>query len=115
MRMWMVNPQVMCRQHLLGEHLEIHMLRGNIVKGKSVFGYIMNGLIEFNSLFERHNELVNEIKLRGYNHKSPLKDFVVKNGSDLLRQSKVNKKKSLKELLYRCKECRKRHKIIGGS
>ena len=25
MRMWMVNPRIMCRQHLLGEHVEIHM------------------------------------------------------------------------------------------
>ena len=23
MRMWMVNPKIMCRKHLLGEHVEL--------------------------------------------------------------------------------------------
>jgi hypothetical protein len=30
MRMWMVPPKVMCRKHLLGEHVEIHMLAGSL-------------------------------------------------------------------------------------
>lgn len=30
MRMWMVDPKIMCRKHLLGEHLELHMLAGCI-------------------------------------------------------------------------------------
>lgn len=25
MRMWMVDPTIMCRQHLLGEHYELHV------------------------------------------------------------------------------------------
>ena len=24
MRMWMVNPKMLCDQHLLGEHFELH-------------------------------------------------------------------------------------------
>lgn len=36
MRMWMVPPELMCRQHLLGEHVELHMFVGAINKGTSV-------------------------------------------------------------------------------
>ena len=32
MRMWLVPPQLMCDQHLLGEHLEMHMFIGTIRK-----------------------------------------------------------------------------------
>jgi len=28
MRMWMLNPKALCRKHLMGEHVEIHMLVG---------------------------------------------------------------------------------------
>ena len=30
MRMWMVNPGFMCNKHLLGEHVECHMLVGHL-------------------------------------------------------------------------------------
>ena len=41
MRMWMVDPQIMCRQHLLGEHTEMHMFVGTLKRGPAlqfVFG-----------------------------------------------------------------------------
>ena len=38
MRMWMVPVQYMCRKHLLGEHVEHHMLVGSIHKGLSMRG-----------------------------------------------------------------------------
>lgn len=46
MRMWMVPPIVMCQQHLLGEHVEMHMLIGAMKKGTSMAGYCQNGLME---------------------------------------------------------------------
>ena len=36
MRMWMIDPKLLCRKHLLGEHLEIHMFVGTINKGINV-------------------------------------------------------------------------------
>ena len=36
MRMWMLNPKFLCRQHLLGEHSEIHKFRHNFVKKHKV-------------------------------------------------------------------------------
>lgn len=38
MRMWNINPRYMCRKHLLGEHVETHMLVGSLRKEKSVQG-----------------------------------------------------------------------------
>lgn len=73
MRMWMVNPKKMCRKHLLGEHVELHMFVGTIKKGISIQGYIDNGLVNPRMIKKRHKELVKEMERRGYNHNSPLK------------------------------------------
>jgi hypothetical protein len=98
MRMWNVNPRIMCRNHLLGEHLEMHMFVGCLNKGKSIEGYL-DGLLEIHNLKKRHRELVKEMGRRGYNHNSPLPKFKVK------KRGKINSKKSRKELLKRCKKC----------
>lgn len=38
MRMWMLPPETMCRKHLLGEHVELHMLLGSLRRGKTLTG-----------------------------------------------------------------------------
>jgi len=40
MRMWMIDPSLLCRKHLLGEHNEIHKHRHNFEKHHSVTGRI---------------------------------------------------------------------------
>jgi len=65
MRMWMVNPALMCRQHLLGEHVELHMLVGTLLRKKSIAGFVDNDLIEVHSVRERHSEVVREMQRRG--------------------------------------------------
>ena len=101
MRMWMVNPKNMCRKHLLGEHVELHMLVGSIKKKQSLQGFIKNKLIDTSKIQARHDALVKEMERRGYNHKSPL------TYDDKLNLGKVNSKESYKELLRRCPDCRK--------
>lgn len=54
----------MCRQHLLGEHVEIHMFVGAISRRQSVKGYVQKDLLEVHSLYFRHRELVEEMKRR---------------------------------------------------
>lgn len=113
MRMWMCDTRILCKNHLLGEHNELHKMMGTLKKGISVDGYITNGLLEFHSMKSRHEELVKEMKLRGYNHMSPFKNFKLgKSYGDSLYQSKVDKEKALKDLLGRCSECRRRYVII---
>ncbi len=102
MRMWLANPKIMCRAHLLGEHVEMHMFAGSIRKGVSIKGYVAGGLVDTRVLQTRHDHLAAELVRRGYNHASPL-DY-----HDVLKTGSVNRNKSLAELLSRCKECSKR-------
>lgn len=99
MRMWMTNPKIMCRQHFLGEHLELHMFVGALNKGTSVQGYLDNGLLEIHNIQSRHDELVEEMKRRGMNHKSPL---VFENGK---KAGFIDREKSFKDLISRCYVC----------
>jgi hypothetical protein len=103
MRMWMVNPKYLCRQHLLGEHGEIHKHRHNFVKQHKMGGRL--GQIEPESMEFRHDELAIEMLKRGYNHKSP---YIQPNVSYLPKMV-VNKKDALSDLLARCKQCRIRY------
>jgi len=98
--MWMVDPRKMCDQHLLGEHVEIHMLAGTLRRKRSVEGFITGGLIEIHNMEARHAELVVEMTRRGMNHRSPLpKVRIYKSG-------KVNRRANLVEMARRCKNCR---------
>jgi hypothetical protein len=107
----MVEPTKMCRKHLMGEHVEIHMLIGSMRKGKSIKGFIDNGLLEISSIYKRHSDLVSEMIKRGYNHKSDLDELEVKKLISKYKQyedMKVNRKKSYDELIGRCNECKER-------
>lgn len=113
MRMWMVDPRIMCRKHLLGEHVEIHMLVGTIARGTSIAGFVENGLIEPMAMESRHEALVREMTARGYNHKSPLKQInLLWHLTSEERNATVDKIASLAELLRRCPECAQRHTIL---
>jgi len=102
MRMWMVEPTILCRQHLLGEHLELHMFTGVINKGNNLHGYINNNLCDPSSIIRRHDALVEEMQKRGYSHRSPLqlkKEPVC---------TPINMEAAKKALLARCPECNRR-------
>ena len=99
MRMWMVDPRLMCRKHLLGEHVELHMLIGSIRKGISLQGFFDNKLIETHNVQRRHEQLVREMKRRGFNHSSPLIKVPRRRGGRIDRQA------NLIELARRCKHC----------
>jgi hypothetical protein len=105
MRMWKVPPRIMCRQHLLGEHNEMHMFIGTIKKGTSIKGYVEKSLVETNNIQKRHDELVYEMSFRGYNHYSPLQ-YV-----DQLNLGYVNEIQSLSYLLERCERCTQRYNL----
>lgn len=115
MRMWNVKPSIMCRKHLLGEHVELHMIVGSMQKGKNLDGFINKGLLETHNIIKRHNILVREMIKRGYSHKSPLThtDLLTKNNiymssNTIMKKGKINSSENYKELSRRCKECKKR-------
>ena len=77
MRIWDLLPSVLCRQHLLGEHRELHALWTIISQNRP--GYRNHPETKrwdgkLPALRKRHEELVAEMKNRGYNHNSPIED-----------------------------------------
>jgi len=110
MRMWMVDPERMCNQHLLGEHNEIHMFIGSLTKKKKLDGFLIKGLLEPNSIKSRHEELLKEMIKRGFNHHSPIVDVPDISYLEDLVNVTVNPVESYKELLRRCEKCRLRLK-----
>lgn len=100
MRMWLVNPEILCRNHLLGEHLEMHMFKGAIENNKNLDGY-EKGLLIRGFIKKRHDALVKEMLNRGFNHKTPMKRFSEGKGGF------ISEKNSIKELSKRCRICRK--------
>lgn len=75
MRIWDVDPALLCRQHLLGEHRELHGLWNILAEGKA--GYSRHPETRrwagrMAALFARHERLVEEMERRGYRHASPL-------------------------------------------
>jgi hypothetical protein len=107
----MVNPVIMCRQHLIGEHGELHKFLPSFFDKKDVFyRFYPEVQIQFKGYIKRHNVLVNEMLRRGYNHKSPIvkiPDF--KNIYSEFWDMEVDKQVSLKLLLNRCSECKERY------
>ena len=98
----MVDPALLCRKHLLGEHVECHMFRGSLLKGKSVRGFLETGLLDSRKLARRHDALAKEMLRRGYRHASPLpRDFDPKAAPGV-----VDVEASVRELATRCDECR---------
>lgn len=75
MRIWDVEPRRLCRNHLLGEHRELHAIWSILTKGKAGYSHHPETLRwkgKLRALNLRHNKLVAEMARRGYNHYSPL-------------------------------------------
>jgi hypothetical protein len=104
MRQRITDPSKMCRKHLLGEHVELHMMASCINKSINLYGFINKGLINPAKIKERHALIVAEMISRGYRHNSELLEFDDSyNGYIDLDENK--------KLLERCEECRKMHQI----
>ena len=102
MRMWNVDPKLLCNQHLVGEHQEIHALVGILLKGMSVEGYLEKGLLEIHTLRQRHTNLVLEMRQRRMLHLSPLPIFPEREAG------KIDSVASIEELMNRCTKCKER-------
>ncbi|MBC7837755.1 MAG: pyrimidine dimer DNA glycosylase [Nitrospiraceae bacterium] len=77
MRIWDIAPRRrrLCRNHLLGEHRELHAIWSVIVNGKKGYAHHPETLRwkdKLKALYGRHEALVVEKNDRGYRHRSPL-------------------------------------------
>ncbi len=75
MRIWDVDPALLCRNHLLGEHRELHALWTILSEDRR--GYrnhpeTVRWEGKLAALYDRHERLVAEMAARGFNHHSPL-------------------------------------------
>lgn len=109
-RMWMVPTEIMCNQHLIGCHKEIHQLVGSLRKKHSIDGYIRNNCVEPLSVITRHNAIVEEMIKRGMNHFSPIIDNnELTTLLEYLPKEQVNYRvdveASLKDITTRCGMC----------
>jgi len=108
MRMWGVNPKILCNRHLLGEHAEMHMFAGCILKKTSLKGYYKNKLVRTDLLKERHDMLADEMISRGMKHNSPMPEIDCSG----LKYGEIDVKANTAELFRRCPDCRKRYNKI---
>jgi hypothetical protein len=75
MRIWDLAPERLCRQHLLGEHRELHALWVILTKDKKGFARhpeTARWRGKLKALYQRHELLVAEMARRGYRHQTPL-------------------------------------------
>lgn len=89
MRIWDLPPRELCRQHLLGEHRELHGLWNILTRHEGRGGYsrhpeTLRWVGKTAALYRRHEALVREMERRGYRHISPL-DETLAGGSDRQR------------------------------
>ena len=109
MRMWMLEPKLLCRKHLLGCHSEIHKHKHNFEKKHSVSGRVYPiVLIEPDNMKSYHDDLVVEMLARGYNHNS---EYIQPDISYLpfgQQHARADIKHNIKDLCDRCEECRSR-------
>ncbi|MFA6531040.1 MAG: pyrimidine dimer DNA glycosylase/endonuclease V [Candidatus Micrarchaeia archaeon] len=75
MRIWDISPSKLCRNHLLGEHRELHAIWSILVNGKMGYSKHPETLRwkgKLAALYVRHEKLVREMAERNYHHHSPL-------------------------------------------
>jgi hypothetical protein len=110
MRMWMVDPTLLCNKHLLGEHVELHMMIGTLKKGKSIAGYLAKRITEPDQIIARHDVLVAEMKRRNMKHQSDILEEDQQMLHEYCRlhptKERVDINTSLSDLHNRCEDCR---------
>jgi len=75
MRIWDIEPARLCRNHLLGEHRELHAIWVVLTRKKKGYSHHPETLRwkgKLKSLYLRHESLVEELKRRNYKHYSNL-------------------------------------------
>ena len=106
----MINPELLCNQHLLGEHSEIHKHRHNFVKKHKISGRIFPIVqIEPLSMQSRHDELHKEMERRfKKTYDSPYQQPDLNHLPINEKNARVDIALSLQDLSCRCEKCREK-------
>ncbi len=107
MRIWDLPPKILCRNHLLGEHRELHAVWVVLTENKKGYSHHPETLRwkgHLKALFLRHQKLVEEMSRRGYRHRSLLDKSLAK-GSGIQKtyiDAPANQRKILEKKGCRC-------------
>jgi hypothetical protein len=74
-RIWDLEPRVLCDRHLLGEHRELHAIWSILTTGKRGYANHPETIRwrgRLAALYARHESEVEEMERRGFSHRSPL-------------------------------------------
>jgi len=107
MRIWDLNPKKLCRQHLLGEHRELHAIWSILTKNKKGYRFhpeTQRWQGKLKALYLRHEKLVKEIKKRDYQHNSDLNKKLARGQviQNYFLQTKSQQEKILKNKKCSC-------------
>lgn len=100
-RIWEHIPvECLCKNHLLGEHKELHAIWTALVLGRGCVKHpeALRWQDHLPALVLRHDRQVQEMKKRGFKHKSPLLDMP---GDMIMPKCSLSFKEQLETLLYR--------------
>lgn len=110
MRMWMIDTKLLCNKHLLGEHVELHMMVGTLKREKSIAGYIEKRITEPDQIIARHDVIVDEMNRRRMRHKSPISEedklMLAEYNAQHPTLNRVDLNTSFNDLHNRCADCR---------
>lgn len=107
MRQWFLPPILLCKDHLLGNHFEIHKHRHNFIKKHNMRKRLAYpSQIDPKLMKEDHDNIVKEMLRRGYNHNSPYEQPDVSYLDHL--EVKVDLDYNIQDLMERCPTCKKR-------
>ncbi|MFC1570608.1 pyrimidine dimer DNA glycosylase/endonuclease V [Candidatus Omnitrophota bacterium] len=107
MRIWDIPVSKLCRNHLLGEHRELHAIWNILTQKKRGYSFHPETLRwkgKIKALYLRHQEEVAEMERRGYKHRSPLpkRKATGKDAQDVFVDSIKDQKKILKKKGCKC-------------
>jgi coproporphyrinogen III oxidase len=110
MRVWDLDPKFLCRNHLLGEHREIHAIWNIITLNKKGYGShpeTRRWIGKLKALYLRHEKVKSEMIFRDYHHKSELnKKFALgKSIQDKFINTPQEQIKILKDKGCNCQFC----------
>jgi hypothetical protein len=108
MRIWDIPPEKLCRQHLLGEHRELHAIWVILTQGKKGYSRHPETLRwkgKLRALYLRHEKLVCEMARRGYRHQTDLSQKAPR-GSVRQRQYVDSPREQVRILKNKKCECR---------
>ena len=99
-RIWCLPISLLDRQHLLGEHVELHTIVTALLRGKGGFSnhpQTKRFKNHIGMLVDRHNQQVQEMLSRGYHHHSPLPNHLTPEKYLYSESERISDFKTLKE------------------